>query len=111
MGGFIRKSLSKVHGCYEAISGGYIKEALIDLTGAPCEVIDFTDNGFVRLLSFKSCHHPMGCAAYNTGEGIVGCHAYSILNCEMNTKSILLGKQTRFYSLLPHRLHHRVKIL
>ena len=24
---------------------------------------------WVRLLSFKSCHFPMGCAAYNAGEG------------------------------------------
>ena len=28
------------------VLGGHIKEALLDLTGAPCETIDFTQSGY-----------------------------------------------------------------
>lgn len=82
---FIEKAYAKLHGSYEAISGGYIHEALLDLTGAPCEVIDFgscnfrSEETWERLVSFHSCGFPMGCSTSSTGEGIVGHHAYSIL--------------------------------
>ena len=82
----LEKAYAKVHGSYQSISGGHIKEAMLDLTGAPCETIDFMVTSFdseltwARLMSFRSSSFPMGCAAYSTAEGIVGCHAYSILD-------------------------------
>ena len=62
-------------GSYEAISGGYVHEALLDLTGCPCEVIEFSSSTFdsedcwERLVSFSSCEFPMGCSSSSSGEG------------------------------------------
>ena len=33
----IEKACTKVHGSYSRLSGGYVSEALYDLTGAPIE--------------------------------------------------------------------------
>lgn len=55
---FLEKAYAKAHGSYAAISGGYIREALLDLTGAPCEEINFSSPAFdseetwIRLQSF-----------------------------------------------------------
>ena len=52
---------------HQAISGGQIAEALLDLTGAPTMTIDFSDDSFNsellwrQLLAFKSQRLPMGC--------------------------------------------------
>ena len=37
----VEKVYAKAHGSYKAISGGEIKEAFLDLTGAPIYTIDF----------------------------------------------------------------------
>ncbi|CAE7408386.1 Capn15, partial [Symbiodinium sp. CCMP2456] len=39
----VEKAYAKAHGSYKAISGGSVAEALLDLTGAPCESIDLED--------------------------------------------------------------------
>ncbi|CAM9205249.1 unnamed protein product, partial [Ectocarpus fasciculatus] len=83
---FLEKSYAKLYGSYEAISGGFISEALLDLACAPCETISFFSDSFDseetwdRLVSFNNCKFPMGCSTDSTGEGIVGNHAYSILD-------------------------------
>ena len=62
---FLEKAYSKAHGSYHAISGGWISEAMLDLTGAPTEKISFSnpqfdsENMWIRLLSFKSSSFPM----------------------------------------------------
>jgi hypothetical protein len=35
----VEKAYAKAHGSYHAISGGYISEGLLDLTGCPTETI------------------------------------------------------------------------
>ena len=88
-----------VIGCYEAISGGYISEALLNLTGYPCETIDFNATHFeseiiwARLLSFHQAKYPMGASTYVTGDGLVGCHAYSILEVR-EVSDVALGSQS-----------------
>lgn len=95
----LEKAYAKIHGSYASVSGGYIKEALLDLTGAPCEAIDFTARGFdseftwAKLLSFHSVGYPMGCATSVSGEGVVGCHAYSILDVK-EISDVSLGVQS-----------------
>ncbi len=38
------KAFAKLHGSYEAIESGYTHEAMMDLTGAPCKTLTFSDN-------------------------------------------------------------------
>ena len=97
---FLEKAYAKAHGSYHAICGGEVAEALVDLTGAPCECIHFNGPNFdsemvwVRLLSFADAQFPMGCATDFTGKGIIGNHAYSILDVK-EISNVILGKQTK----------------
>jgi hypothetical protein len=85
----IEKAYAKAHKSYNAISGGFVSEAMFDLTGLPCEVIEMESLKFDsevtwgRLLSFSKEGFPMGAAtqydATHKSVGLVGCHAYSIL--------------------------------
>jgi Calpain family cysteine protease len=84
---FLEKAYSKVHGSMHAISGGQIEEAFLDLTGAP--TLSFSLHGdpsfdpkacWYKLLSFKHQKLPMGCATDNSAGGIIGMHAYSLLD-------------------------------
>lgn len=86
----LEKAYAKAHGSYQAISGGEIAEALLDLTGCPTESIDFDEPGFdpeelwQRLMDFKAADFPMGCATAGNPElrevGLCGNHAYSVLD-------------------------------
>jgi len=83
---FLEKAYAKSHGCYSAISGGHIAEAFLDLTGAPTEVYQLHGNGFsprsfwYKLLQYRRQQLPMGCGTDNSAAGIIGMHAYSILD-------------------------------
>mgnify|MGYP003386264487 CR=1 FL=1 len=94
---YLEKAYAKSVGCYRAIHGGDIEEALQDLTGCPTEKICFShplfdsEETWIRLISFCSVGFPMG-ASSGSGRGrvagkgdtlldrtIVCNHAYSIL--------------------------------
>jgi calpain-15 len=83
---FLEKAYGKSHGCYQAISGGHIAEAFLDLTGAPTLVYTFDANDFrprtfwSKLLVYRKQQLPMGCATSSSAAGIIGMHAYSILD-------------------------------
>lgn len=83
---FIEKAYAKMHGSYRAISGGHVAEAFLDLTGAPTAVYNFDHHDFnpkafwKDLMTFRRKRLPMGCGTTSSQEGIVGMHAYSILD-------------------------------
>lgn len=86
---FLEKAYAKSHGCYQGISGGHIAEAFLDLTGAPTAVHHLhTDPNFdaksfwYRLLQYRRQRLPMGCGTSSSAAGIVGMHAYSILDVQ-----------------------------
>ena len=86
----LEKAYAKAHGSYQAISGGQISEALLDLTGAPTLSVDFTERAFdserlwARMRAWKRAELPMGCATDRDPElkevGLCGGHAYSVLS-------------------------------
>ena len=67
----LEKAYAKAHSCYDAISGGWVREALFDLTGQPVEEIDFTESGFnsehcwYLLKHYHSQNFPMGAGTSN----------------------------------------------
>lgn len=125
----IEKAYAKVHGSYKSLHGGFISEAFQDLTGAPTERLYLTryrlsntmmmrrmsytgshptfpretpqvDELWVKLLSFSSAGFVMGAATSSGGDGIVPCHAYSILNI-LEIHDAIQGEQqkvTDFFS-------------
>lgn len=64
----LEKAYAKAHGSYQAISGGEISEALLDLTGAPTLSVDFSRSSFDSemlwrsMVEWKRLELPMGCA-------------------------------------------------
>jgi Calpain family cysteine protease/Ubiquitin interaction motif len=85
---FLEKAYAKSHGSYSAISGGHIAEAFLDLTGAPTLVYslhsrDFEPRSFwYKLLQYRRQQLPMGCGTDSSAVGIIGMHAYSILDVQ-----------------------------
>ena len=83
---YVEKAYAKSHGCYQAISGGQIAEAFLDLTGAPTlecyfDHKDFEPRNFwYRLMHYRKKKLPMGCGTSSSAVGIIGMHAYSILD-------------------------------
>ena len=83
---FLEKAYAKIHGSYQAISGGHIAEAFLDLTGAPTLQYRLHCQGFdprtfwYKLVSWHKQKLPMGCGTDSSAAGIIGMHAYSILD-------------------------------
>jgi len=97
---FVEKAYAKAHGAYNAISGGQTSEALLDLTGAPTETVQFRDPAFdadffwVRLLSLLQAGCLIGCGtnAETVEElGLVGQHAYSVLDARDEPVMLPMG--------------------
>ena len=50
----IEKAFAKLHGCYAAIRSGYVHEALMDLTGAPCVTFKLEDEIIQKKVYFPT---------------------------------------------------------
>jgi hypothetical protein len=107
----VEKAYAKAHGSYAHLSGGFIAEAFADLTGAPTETIPLykdaasNDELWVRLLSFSQAGFLMGVATAKGGDGLVGRHAYSILDVVEINNSVV-GEQckvTEFFAMKPSK--------
>uniref|UniRef100_A0A7S2UK82 Calpain catalytic domain-containing protein n=1 Tax=Attheya septentrionalis TaxID=420275 RepID=A0A7S2UK82_9STRA len=87
------------------MSGGYIVEALFDLTGAPTECIHLNgilaihdhDELWARMMSFSDAGFLMGLATSGGGEGLVSCHAYSVLEV-LEVHDSVVGEQPKLTS-------------
>ncbi|KAK2438390.1 calpain-type cysteine protease family [Trifolium repens] len=91
----LEKAYAKLHGSYEALEGGLVQDALVDLTGGAGEEIDMRSGEaqldlasgrlWSQLLRFKQegfllgAGSPSGSDAHISSSGIVQGHAYSIL--------------------------------
>merc|ERR1719162_2107328 len=89
---FLEKAYAKIHGSYQAISGGHIAEAFLDLTGAPTlqigwhagrEVSGLNSNTYADpkrlwhdLLKFHYQRLPMGCGTDRSANGLIGMLQY-----------------------------------
>ena len=97
---FLEKAYAKGYGSYHAISGGFIHEAMFDLTSYPSKIINFNEPNFnseelwIQLISYHSLKFPMGCSSScaNQNDGIVNRHAYSILQV-IELDNVVLGEQ------------------
>uniref|UniRef100_A0A6B2KYK4 Calpain catalytic domain-containing protein n=1 Tax=Arcella intermedia TaxID=1963864 RepID=A0A6B2KYK4_9EUKA len=103
----IEKAYAKLHGYYEAIESGSISAALMDLTGEASQSFDFNQGEGLDLIrsgkmwellqQFEKEQYLMGCSCKkggietDTGKGILGNHAYSVLQCvQVSAKDRLL---------------------
>ncbi|KAG6476656.1 hypothetical protein ZIOFF_065901 [Zingiber officinale] len=91
----LEKAYAKLHGSYEALEGGLVQDALVDLTGGAGEEIDIrsaqvqidlaSGRLWSQLLHFKregfllGAGSPSGSDVHVSPSGIVQGHAYSIL--------------------------------
>ncbi|XP_051113651.1 calpain-type cysteine protease DEK1 [Andrographis paniculata] len=91
----LEKAYAKLHGSYEALEGGLVQDALVDLTGGAGEEIDMrsaqsqidlaSGRLWSQILRFKQegfllgAGSPSGSDVHISSSGIVQGHAYSIL--------------------------------
>ncbi|KAI4386305.1 hypothetical protein MLD38_004246 [Melastoma candidum] len=91
----LEKAYAKLHGSYEALEGGLVQDALVDLTGGAGEEIDMrsaqaqidlaSGRLWSQLLRFKQegfllgAGSPSGSDVHVSSSGIVQGHAYSVL--------------------------------
>ena len=96
----LEKAYAKIHGSYEALEGGLVQDALVDLTGGAGEEIDMrsaqaqidlaSGRLWSQLLSFKQqgfllgAGSPSGSDAEVSSSGIVQGHAYSVLQVRLS---------------------------
>ena len=114
----IEKAYAKAHGSYQHLCGGFIQEGFQDMTGAPTETLVFDgniwdfENLWARLLSCHEAGFLMGVATTRGGDGLVGGHAYSVLDViELN--DMLVGEQQSMKDFLkgsPIRKKQRTSI-
>ena len=88
----LEKAFAKLYGSYAALEGGWVHDALVDLTGGVSETIEIGGDDapvraglWERLLSYHEAGHllgagsPPGDDADTSPGGIVQGHAYALL--------------------------------
>ncbi|XP_050718947.1 calpain-5-like isoform X3 [Eriocheir sinensis] len=105
----LEKAYAKLYGSYEALEGGNLSDALVDLTSGVSAHLDLTIGGYVddfekrkqlfKMMSKEMNEHSLMCCAITTGEtfprphsheeaemrtsvGLVKGHAYGITACK-----------------------------
>ena len=87
-GSILEKAWAKLHGSYERIEAGFAENVLRDLTGAPTEVIETSDETlWDRVQQADQRDWIMAASAGTTGAsvdaleklGLIGFHAYGLL--------------------------------
>ncbi|XP_068228200.1 calpain-5-like isoform X3 [Palaemon carinicauda] len=104
----LEKAYAKLHGSYEALEGGNLSDALVDLTSGVSAHLDLTVGGYTddfekkkqlfKMMAKEMTEHALMCCAITTGEvfsvphsheeaemrtsvGLVKGHAYGITAC------------------------------
>lgn len=98
----VEKAYAKAHGSYAQLSGGFISEGFSDLTGAPTETHVFgffktkenRDRLWAKLVTYQTEGFLMGVATAQGGDGLVGGHAYSVLDV-IEVRDCLVGEQSK----------------
>jgi hypothetical protein len=92
----VEKAYAKAHGCYAQLSGGFIAEGLQDLTGAPTEThfLFAAEHLWPILMTYQRQGFLMGVATARGGDGLVGGHAYSILDV-IQLDDMIVGDQSK----------------
>lgn len=96
----VEKAYAKANSCYRAITGGWVAEGLHDLSGFPTEVISFSHRNFdsellwARMMAFMEHGLLVGAACMKSGDGLVGSHAYSVLEVR-DVYGIQTGRQSK----------------
>eukprot|EP00347_Sterkiella_histriomuscorum_P016663 403352333 len=85
----MEKAWAKLHGSYDRVEAGFAENALRDLTGAPCEVIDSDEpNLWSKLMEAEKKGFLIAASAGKTDAskellknlGLVGSHSYGVLD-------------------------------
>ena len=104
---FIEKAYAKMHGSYQAISGGHVAEAFLDLTGAPTAVYNFDHHDFrprefwYELMEFQQKRLPMVSSSFfffSRRNYLKAWCAKSLLHPSSHFIFILSGMRDFFFS-------------
>ncbi|XP_069981344.1 calpain-5-like isoform X3 [Penaeus vannamei] len=89
----LEKAYAKLHGSYEALEGGNLSDALVDLTSGVSAHLDLTVGGYTddfekrkqlfKMMAKEMNEHALMCCAITTGENFTGPHSHE--EAEMRT--------------------------
>ncbi|XP_047474396.1 calpain-5-like isoform X3 [Penaeus chinensis] len=89
----LEKAYAKLHGSYEALEGGNLSDALVDLTSGVSAHLDLTVGGYTddfekrkqlfKMMVKEMNEHALMCCAITTGENFTGPHSHE--EAEMRT--------------------------
>ena len=111
----LEKAYAKLHGCYEALTAGFIDYGLRDLTGAATMKWKWADKKikakldnntlWSELLALKEEGSLLGCsnaihgAEHSSASGLLSGHAYAILDMkEVRAREYMMSKENPVHS-------------